>query len=175
MIPLKEAIQEKHKIAEGMPFNIRMIKGVLSKHEYLLYLNQQREIFKAMEDRGLPHESLFRVPYIIEDIEELVSQGFSTNTVLRSTLTYVNYLLALPYEQVLAHIYLNYMAVMFGGQVIKKAVPSLGKMYLFENAEDSIQAIRKVQKDEWADEVNKGFDYIINIFNELEMESGKMD
>jgi hypothetical protein len=29
-------------------------------------------------------------------------------------------------------------------------------------------AIRAIQKDEWADEVNKGFDFMIEIFKELE-------
>jgi heme oxygenase len=29
-------------------------------------------------------------------------------------------------------------------------------------------SIRAVQKDEWADEVNKAFDFMIEIFDELE-------
>jgi hypothetical protein len=31
--------------------------------------------------------------------------------------------------------------------------------------------IRGIQKDEWADEVNKGFNYIINILDELQKHS----
>jgi hypothetical protein len=57
---------------------------------------------------------------------------------------------------------------MFGGQMMKKAVPSTGRMYDFENMQEALQAVRRVQKDEWADEVNKGFDYLIAIFDELE-------
>jgi hypothetical protein len=41
-------------------------------------------------------------------------------------------------------------------------------MYDFENMQECIQSIRRVQKDEWADEVNKGYDFIILIFEELE-------
>jgi hypothetical protein len=62
------------------------------------------------------------------------------------------------------------MAIMFGGQIIKKAVPSTGRMYVFDNMEEVIQTIRNVQKDEWADEVNKGFDFNILILEELETE-----
>ena len=47
MTPLKEATSEKHKQAERMPFNIRMFKGELSKNDYLLYLNQQLQIFSG--------------------------------------------------------------------------------------------------------------------------------
>jgi hypothetical protein len=43
-------------------------------------------------------------------------------------------------------------------------------MYVFGNAQEMIQSIRSVQKDEWAEEVNKGFDFNISIFDELEAE-----
>ena len=60
MLPLKEATGIKHKQAERMPFNTRMFRGLLSKNEYLLYLNQQLQIFQTIEKIGLPHISLKR-------------------------------------------------------------------------------------------------------------------
>jgi hypothetical protein len=65
---------------------------------------------------------------------------------------------------------------MYGGQMMKKSVPSYGRMYDFENMHEAAQSIRTVQKDEWAYEVNKGFDIIIMIFDELETEclSGRL-
>ena len=60
MLPLKEATAVKHKQAERMPFNVRMFKGLLSKNEYLLYLDQQLQIFHTVESTGLPHVSLKR-------------------------------------------------------------------------------------------------------------------
>ena len=44
----------------------------------------------------------------------------------------MDYLGSLSYEQILPHVYLNYMAIMFGGQMMKKAVPSTGRMYVFD-------------------------------------------
>ncbi len=170
MLPLKEATSIKHKLAERMPFNSRMFKGLLSKDEYLLYLNQQLQIFQAIEHIGLPHSSLARTLNVQADIDELKSQGFDSDTILNSTVAYVDYLRSLSYDQVLPHIYLNYMAIMFGGQMMKNAVPSTGRMYVFENMQEAIQSIRNVQKDEWAEEVNKGFDFNISIFEELETE-----
>jgi hypothetical protein len=168
MLPLKEATSEKHKQAERMPFNVRMFKSLLNKDEYLLYINQQLQVFQAIERIGLPHNSLERSKSILADIEELNSWGYNTSIILRSTKTYVDYLNSLSYEQVFPHIYLNYLAVMFGGQMMKKSVPSSGRMYDFDNMQEALQSVRNVQKDEWADEVNKGFDFMILIFEELE-------
>jgi len=33
---------------------------------------------------------------------------------------------------------------------------------------ECMESVRKIQKDEWADEVNKGFDFMIKIFKNLE-------
>jgi heme oxygenase len=175
MLPLKEATSIKHKLAERMPFNSRMFNGLLSKDEYLFYLNQQLQIFQAIESKGLPHSSLSRSENVQVDIDELKSQGINSGSILNSTKAYVDYLGTLSYEQVLPHVYLNYMAIMFGGQIMKKAVPSTGRLYVFENMQEAIQSIRNVQKDEWADEVNKGFDFNISILNELETECSKRE
>jgi heme oxygenase len=44
-------------------------------------------------------------------------------------------------------------------------------MYEFENMNEAASTIRVLQKDEWADEVNKGFDFNIAILEELELNS----
>ncbi|MBX2962283.1 MAG: biliverdin-producing heme oxygenase [Cyclobacteriaceae bacterium] len=168
MIPLKEATAEKHKQAERMPFNIRMFRGQLSKDEYRLYLVQQAEIFNAIEAKGTPHPSLNRHTLVQADIEELKEAGSTTDELLESTRTYVSHLNSLLGNDILPHVYLNYLAIMFGGQMMKKAVPSTGRMYDFDNMQEAMMAVRQVQRDDWADEVNKGFDYLITIFDELE-------
>ncbi len=168
MLPLKEATSEKHKLAERKPFNVRMFRGLLSKDEYAIYLNQQLQIFRILDSKGLPHVSLKRTEGVQEDLDELKSEGHSTDLVLSSTDAYVNYLGSLTDEQALPHIYLNYMAIMFGGQMIRQSVPSKGRMYDFDHMQEAIQSIRNVQKNEWANEVNKGFDFNNSIFDELE-------
>ena len=102
------------------------------------------------------------------DIDELEAKGYSARIVLKSTKNYTDYLSALNAEEILPHVYLNYLAIMFGGQIMKEKVPSSGKMYEFENGKEGMMAIRKVQKDEWADEVNKAYEYVIDICEELE-------
>lgn len=147
-----------------------MFRGLLTKNQYLFYLNQQLQIFQTIESIGLPHSSLKRTENVQADIDELRSSGYYFDLILSSTKAYTAYLGSLSYEEVLPHVYLNYMGLIFGGQIIKKSVPSTGKMYTFDNMQEAIQSIRAVQNDVWAEEVNKGFDFNILIFEELEVQ-----
>lgn len=169
MLPLKEATAKKHRLAEQKAFNQRMFRGELTEADYLLYLCQQAAIFEILEHRPLPHPSLARLEKVKQDIIELGTNGHDIPELLPSTQLYVLYLESCDEEHRLAHIYLNYLAVMFGGQMMKKVVPSAGKMYEFERMPEALQAVRNLQKDEWADEVNRGFDFHIAIFEELNL------
>jgi heme oxygenase len=172
MLPLKDAIAEKHSLAEKMTFNQRMFNGELSKEEYILYLCQQLAIFQAIERHPLPHTALDRCPKVFEDIKELMEledgQGLQIRPLV-STNEYQKYLHSLTQEELLPHVYLNYLAIMFGGQMMKKNVPGSGRMYEFDGDMREIAGtIRAVQNDEWADEANKALDYNINILDELQ-------
>ena len=167
---LKEATAELHSKAEKMMFNQRMFRGELSQFEYLNYLIQQSYIFQEIENRKLPHPNLQRLSSINEDINEL---GGYTFKISKPTTDYVIYLGDLNQSSLNAHIYLNYLAIMFGGQMMKSKVPGSGKMYDFEgDMRELIGSIRAIQNDEMADEVNRGFQYIINILDELQTNAG---
>ena len=167
MKPLKEATHDKHKEAERMPFNVKMFKGELTKEQYAKYLLSQLEIFSVIEENfQMPHEGLKRKYAVIEDLKSL--DFHQLEIVDNATLKYASYLKGLTQEEVNAHIYLNYLAIMFGGQMMKANTPGAGNMYEFENMMECAGAVRAIQKDEWADEVNKGFDFMIEIFKELE-------
>jgi heme oxygenase len=164
---LKESTAELHSKAEKMEFNQKMFKGELSKNEYLNYLYQQSVIFTIIEQHKLPHLDLYRESKIFDDIKELETEVNSKTLHLESTKEYGVYLQSLNDEEILPHVYLNYLALAYGGQMMKTKVPGSGKMYDFDNMMECVGSIRAVQKDEWADEVNKGFEFIINILNEL--------
>ena len=162
---LREATAELHSKAEKMNFNQRMFAGKLSNDEYLNYLIQQSYIFQEIENRNLPHDSLKRLSKIQEDINELGGYKFP---ILKSTTDYFVYLGDLNQNELNAHIYLNYLAIMFGGQMMKSKVPGSGKMYEFENQMELIDSVRAFQKDEMGDEANKALDYNIAILDELQ-------
>lgn len=168
MLPLKEATSAKHKLAERMPFNVRMFRGQLTRDQYAMYLRQQLHLFETIEKIGLPHPGLSRVANIQADLAELAAAGHNYTGLLDATRAYADYIKGMTNEDVLPHIYLNYMALMFGGQMMKKSVPSSGKIYDFDNVQEAIQSIRAVQQGAWADEVNKGFDFNIALFEDLE-------
>jgi heme oxygenase len=168
MLLLKETTSARHKLAERMPFNVRMFRGQLTRDQYAMYLHQQLHLFETIEKIGLPYPGLSRVANIQVDLAELAAAGHTSTVLLDATRAYVDYLKGMAYENVLPHIYLNYMALMFGGQMMKKSVPSSGKIYDFDNVQEAIQSIRAVQQDAWADEVNKGFDFNIALFEDLE-------
>ena len=165
---LREATAELHSKAEKMEFNQRMFRGELSTDEYVKYLYQQLFIFDTIELRSLPHPSLDRIDNIKADLLELVSSLDVLSNPLPSTLVYVSHITSLTQEECLPHVYLNYLALAYGGQMMKTKVPGSGKMYDFENMHEAVGAIRAIQKDEWADEVNKGFEFIIKIADELQ-------
>jgi heme oxygenase len=168
---LKEATALLHSKAEKMMFNQRMFRGELSQFEYLNYLIQQSYIFQEIENRKLPHPNLQRLSSINEDINEL---GGYTFKISKPTTDYVVYLGDLNQSNLNAHIYLNYLAIMFGGQMMKSKVPGSGKMYDFEgDMRELIGSVRAIQNDGMADEVNKGFIFIINILDELQRNSGQ--
>jgi heme oxygenase len=168
---LREATSELHSKAEKMEFNQRMFRGELSTDEYVKYLYQQLSIFDAIESEELPHPSLARTDKVKEDILEL-KNIFDIMNILPITTAYSHYLSTLTKEERLPHVYLHYLALAYGGQMMKDQTPGLGKMYDFENMQEAIGAIRAVQQDEWADEVNKGFEYIITILDELQNTTG---
>lgn len=165
---LKEQTSEKHRIAERKSFNLRMFKGELSSAEYLFYLEQQEAIFAALETTPLPYSGLNRLQAIQKDIEELVNQGCEQKGLLPSTLAYSQYINELSLTEKQPHIYLHYLALIYGGQMMKSKIPSSGHLYQFNNIEDCIQSIRKIQNDNWVNEVNKGYDHVIALFDELE-------
>ena len=167
---LREATAELHSKAEKMEFNQRMFRGELPVEHYVQYLQQQHSIFKKIEQSStLPHPDLIRNVKIFEDLTELGTPVIFT---MPSTFEYNNYLSTLSNDTILPHIYLNYLALAYGGQMMKTKVPGSGKMYDFENMHEAVGAIRALQKDEWADEVNKGFQFIINILDELQNTTG---
>jgi heme oxygenase len=168
---LREETAEKHRIAEQKEFNQRMFRGELTKEEYVNYLTQQSLIFNQIEfGNNLPSDSLRRSEKITEDLKELKKQ--ENYIVLPSTIEYVNYISDLTEEQLLPHIYLNYLALAYGGQMMKSKVPGSGRMYDFDNMMECVGSIRAVQKDEWSEEVNKGFDFLIEIFDGLQNTTG---
>lgn len=163
---LRTATAELHSKAEKMEFNQRMIRGELSIEEYVSYLESQHAIFDCIERLFiLPYPGLRRSFKVSLDLQEL---GATIPVISEKTQEYVDYLSTLSNYTSLPHIYLNYLALVYGGQMMKQKIHGSGRMYDFDDMQTCIGSIRRHQRDDWADEVNKGFEFIINILDELQ-------
>ena len=163
---LRESTSELHRKAEKMEFNQRMMNGELNIEEYSNYLLTQYFIFETIERLfTLPEPSLARSGRALDDLNELGQVLFQVSD---KTQEYIDYLSTLDNDSIQPHIYLNYLALAFGGQMMKTKVHGSGRIYKFDSMDAAVAAIRRIQNDEWADEVNKGFQFIINILDELQ-------
>jgi heme oxygenase len=168
---LKELTQAKHTEAEQTPFVKLLLRG-LSPKNYYLYLHNQYAIYSTLESltdlTGI--ENIKRTDLIrqdIKDLEHLYSFKDPGDVTLSSVKEYINYISTLPQKQLMAHVYVRHFGDMYGGQIIKKNNPSLGKMYKFENAEELKTKVRAMLSDDMADEANTCFDHVIKFFDEM--------
>lgn len=166
---IREATIDLHNAVEETAFAKRMIEGTLSKKDYVRYLNAQYLIFNVMEQYDeyvLPHASLPRKQAIIDDLKSLDEEANGYN-MPKSAFNYSDYVLgAIDKKDRNSHIYLNYMGMMFGGGIVAKNGYSAGNLYKFEDRSEIIKSIRELELD--VDEVNQGFRYHIEIFEEIE-------
>lgn len=166
---LRDLTIVKHKMAEQMPFNIQLMDGKLTKEQYVIYLTSLYHIFDKIEERIKLPDNFLRKNVIKQDLLELINGDDDFEPIpTTKTFTYTLHLMDMDETTIWPHVYLNYMALLFGGQLIKTKIPGSGRLYDFENTQDIIKKIRDNQTDEWADEVNLGYDFMIAIFKELE-------
>jgi hypothetical protein len=85
-----------------------------------------------------------------------------------STVMYKQYILALPADKILAHLYTWHMGDLFGGQMIKRVVKAPHSSLEFIDAPGLISTIRAKLSDDMAPEVRTAFDWAIKILESYE-------
>lgn len=165
---LRELTAEKHKQAERMLFTQKMVKGSITLKEYLHYLLQLSAIIQILEQKGIVPDSLKRLQEVFDDIEELLPEVDTSLPSLQSTKEYGIYLQALSPEESMAHVYVHYLALAYGGQILRPNLPGQGRIYQFKDLQQGVGYIRSLQTNDWSEEANKGFEYTIQILGELE-------
>jgi len=174
MTTLREQIKENHDLAEQSKFTQLLLSGNIPKNIYADYLNNQYEMYKVLEEVatnfGLLDEfpEIKRADLIKQDLDELNIENLGLNL---STIQYIKYIHSITNPKLLwAHIYVRHFGDMYGGQMIKKVIPSSGKMYEFEDRTGLIAKVRAKLTDDLGDEANRCFEFAIQLFNELEHE-----
>ena len=162
---LKEATADLHSKAEKTQFSQLIFSGTIPEQEYAYYLFNMYHIHNALESKyELPHPSLSRCKSIEKDLGGLIKLKMDLT---ESTKKYIDYINTLTEEQWRAHIYVNYLAIVYGGKMIKSKVPGLGDYYVIENMKECVGAIRAFLNDDMSDEANKGFQFNIDVLNDM--------
>jgi heme oxygenase len=118
---------------------------------------------------------MFRAKHILNDMQELeYDYGFSHNPYVTRKVTteYVDYIYNLAKDpsnnyRLLAHMYVRHFGDMFGGSIIQNRVPGSATMYDFDHKDKLIEDMRKLLREDMADEANVCFDFATRLFEEL--------
>lgn len=165
---MNENIKEIHDEVEKLPFSQKLADGELTDSQMIAYMQNQWFIFQSMEGslNDLPHESLRRCRKIRECIYAM-EEEIDGKWMAKATQDYINYIIgAEDYrEKWYAHVYLNYMAFMMGGSLLKEKNPEMTWMWHFEDRSECIKSIRNLEWD-W-DQVYQGFNYHRRMLEEL--------
>jgi heme oxygenase len=162
---LKEATADLHSKAEKTQFSQLIFSGTIPEQEYAYYLFNMYHIHNTLESKyELPHPSLNRCKSIEKDLGGLIKLKMDLT---ESTKKYIDYINTLSEDQWKAHIYVNYLAIVYGGQMIKSKVPGLGAYYVIENMQECVGVIRAFLTDDMSDEANKGFQFNIDVLENI--------
>lgn len=162
---LKEATADLHSKAEKTQFSQLIFSGTIPEQEYAYYLFNMYHIHNALETKyPLPHPSLNRCNAIEKDLGVLIKLKLDLTD---STKKYIDHINSLTEDQWKAHIYVNYLAIVYGGQMIKSKVPGSGEYYNIDNMQECVGAIRAFLTDDLADEANKGFQFNIDVLEDM--------
>lgn len=165
----------KHAEAESTDFVQYMFSGKITIPHYITYLQQMRHIYSTLEYFGelnllfVDMQDIKRTRAIEADLKEFNVDVYAP--ALPSTQRYIDHLVALHHagrgKELLAHIYVRHMGDLYGGKVIAKRVPGSSFSYQFLDRPAMIDVLTSKLTIELLPEALAGFDFCIDIFNEL--------
>lgn len=172
---LKEAISENHHSAEEHRFTKSLFSGSLQKEAYGHFLFNIMHCYKSLENAGdsiglfNDLQGIKRSDLINLDLVELFADH--NFTLFDSAVKYCEHVNSITdTDKLLAHVYVRYMGDLYGGQMIKRVVPTSGHMYQFENRKELIEKIRSKLTDNMGEEANLCFKFVIDLFEDISVE-----
>jgi heme oxygenase len=176
---LKELTWENHKSAERKKFAGILMSGSIDPFLYYKYLTNQYYMYVTLESKlplnKLEIADIRRAGLMRMDLLELeLKYGFDkdkypqADLLTRSTKDYLSYCESKEKpEDLIPHMYVRHFGDMYGGAMISKKVPGLGRMYTFKDKEGLKTKVRAILNDDMADEANACFEFAIRLFEEL--------
>lgn len=170
---LRKETKELHDSAESHRFNATLLSGRMEPETYKELLKRQYIIFNSIENNpSCPSfiKELKMSERVMNDLDESLESVILDDI----SVMYSRYLSNVRADVLLPHVYLNYLQLLYGGQMIKKVTPIDSKMFDIENTSEIIRGIRNLQQEYlssvyelWLDEVNFSYQTWIAIYDEL--------
>jgi len=171
MNTIRNSTQDLHTELESLQFNRNMFDGSQTPYERASLIHSNIQIFSIL-DPLLPKD--FSREWLLQhdfaSLENLLLPDQWPIKTLPSTTAYTTYLTHIT-ENINAHIYLNFMGFMFGGQIMKKLYPESSSFYNFAELPSKIKYIRETivqDTPEFIQEVRIGFKFHHLISKELQ-------
>ena len=172
---MKEHIADKHKEAENTLFMKTVFSGKMKEELWADYIFNKAMWYNAIEQKakseGLLDDlvGIERHSKLVEDYQNSNKYENSPN-IKKASLEYYYYILNLPENKVIAHLYTWHMGDLSGGSMIKKIIKSPHSSLEFDNPEELKKNIMFKINDMHIEEVKTAFDWAIKIMKEYDKE-----
>ena len=163
---LKTATWEDHKRAERTEFMRKMITGEYDERLWRDYLTNLYLLYSFLETRvpELRATNIDRAQEVLSDL------GGHYGKIVPSTYELVERIKTLDDTQVLAHIYVRWLADLNGGKFIAKNCKFSHKYLIWEDVEYAIDRVKTLIhpiQDQIVEEAKLAFDYAKRLGDEL--------
>jgi heme oxygenase len=168
MTTLKELTWPAHKRAEQTDLMHALLKDQVTQAQYVALLCVKYEIYAQIEQQvKFDCAELYRAPATLKDLNQLNA----SHTCVKSAQlhAYLNQLTHCDPEQIWGHVYVHYLAPVYGGQIIKKIIGHRFPVhtYEFQDVTTCVQEIRQKTHVGMADAANLAFTHTEKIYSEI--------
>lgn len=167
---LKEYTNTEHRHIESLPLTQSLINGSININVYRRYLTQRFVIFQSLELKLTLPGDLLRRYWVLQDISNLMAESVP-QPLLDSTKEYVARIESTDNDTLMGDIYVNYLGELYGGQLIKKALPYSSLHLDFNTPKESIAYVRsKIENPNQTilDQAKQAFISLSKIYDEIQ-------
>lgn len=167
MTTLKDLTWENHKLAEQTTVMQLLLKNQISNSLYCDLVYTKYQIYKTLEDKiEFLTPCLYRATAALNDWQEM---KYSLPNQIPSLDDYVEGLRKLPVQDLWAHVYVHYLAPLYGGQIIRKVIEHRfpTRIYQFHDPRAAIGEVRSHLDVSMADQANQAFLATMKYYTDL--------
>lgn len=164
---LKSLTWDLHKKAEQTEIMKCLLDNTISKEMYCDLVYTKYQIYSHIEQRvKFRTPGLMRAQAALNDCQQM---GCHMPPILSELTLMLDHLYTIHENSLWAHVYVQYLAPLYGGQIIRKIIKDRfpTSMYEFDDPHAAKTEIRSRLTVDMAAEANKSFEMTIAYYNQL--------